>query len=166
MAIRKTAALFVGLVILTAAALGQSLGDVARTQQQKQNDSPTTQTPKVITNDDLDTPDSEPPHVKTKAKEKKEPKPGQKEAQFEKAAARTKAAILAQKTRISNLQAQIDKQRASIRYIEVGVPYENQLKKQQAADRMQQQLEQENQKLQAMQEAARHAGFGNVVYNP
>jgi len=164
MAIRRITALFIGLALSSAFFFGQSLGDAARSQRQKQGDNSTSQ-PKVITNDDLDTQSSDSSHNKTK--EKKDPKPGQKEEAFEKNAEHTKAAILAQKTRITNLQAQIDKLRASIRYIEVGVPYnENQLKKQQAADRMQEQLGQENQKLAAMQEAARKAGFGSVVYDP
>src|SRR5690242_4263198 len=120
MAIRKISALTVGLVLLSVSAFGQSLGDVARTQRQKQGDAPTDQTTKVITNDDLGTQSSDSSHAKTK--DKKDPKPGQKEEKFEKDAERTKAAILAQKTRITNLQVQIDKLRASIRYVEVGVP--------------------------------------------
>ena len=165
MEIRKIAALFGGLILLSVSVHGQSLGDAARSQRQKQGDNSTSQ-PKVITNDDLGTQSSDSSRNKTN-KDKKDPKPGQKEEAFEKNAERTKASILAQKTRITKLQAEITKLRASIRYIEVGVPYnENQLKKQQAADRMQEQLGQENQKLAAMQEAARKAGFGSVVYDP
>ena len=165
MAIRKITALLVGLSLSGASSLGQSLGDVARVQRQKQGDSSTNQPAKVITNDDLGTQSTDPSHAKTK--DKKDSKPDQKEEAFEKNAERTKAAILAQKTKITSLQAQIDKLRASIHYVEVGVPYnEYQLKKQQAADRMQEQLGQENQKLAAMQEAARKAGFGSVVYDP
>ncbi|HSS96070.1 MAG TPA: hypothetical protein VLK33_03535 [Terriglobales bacterium] len=165
MAMHKINILFVGLVLSSSFSFGQSLGDVARTQRENQSDTSTAQPAKVITNDDLGTQSSDSSHTKTK--EKKDPKPDQKAAKFEKDGERTKNAILAQKTRITNLQAQIDKLRASIRYVEVGVPYnENQLKKQQAADRMQEQLGQENQKLVNMQEAARHAGFGSVVYNP
>jgi len=163
MEIRKIAVLFGGLILLSVSVHGQSLGDVARTERQKQDPSPNQ--PKVITNDDLGTQSSD--SSRNKTKDKKDPKPGQKEEAFEKNAERTKASILAQKTRITNLQAEIAKLRASIRYVEVGVPYnENQLKKQQAADRMQEQLGQENQKLAAMQEAARKAGFGSVVYDP
>ena len=165
MVTHRITSFLVVLALSGAFCLGQSLGDVARTERQKQADASTNQTPKVITNDDVSTQSVD--STKTKTKEKKDPKTGQKEEKFEKDAERTKAAILAQKTRITNLQAQIYKLRASIRYVEVGVPYnENQLKKQQAADRMQEQLGQENQKLQAMQEAARHAGYGNVVYKP
>jgi predicted RNase H-like nuclease (RuvC/YqgF family) len=165
MTIRKFIALVAGLVFLGGPLFGQSLGDVGRAQRQKQGDASTSQPAKVITNDDLGTSSSDSSHTRTK--EKKDPKPEQKEEKFEKDAEHTKAAILAQKIKITNLQAEIEKLRASIRYIETGVPSnENQLKKQQAADHMQEQLRQENQRLAAMQEAARRAGFGSVVYDP
>ena len=123
--------------------------------------------PKVITNDDLAPQTSDPiaPHAKTP--DTKSPKPGQDEAAFAKKAEQTKTAILAQKSRIKGLQTQIEKTRASIHYVEVGVPYnQNQLQKQQAADRMQEQVDEEIKRLAVMQEAARRAGFGSVVYDP
>ena len=91
----------------------------------------------------------------------------QETAAFARKAEKAKTAILAQKARIKSMQTQIAKMRASIRYVETGVPLnQNQMQKQQAADRMQEQLDGEVKKLEAMQEAARRAGFGTVVYDP
>ena len=161
--------LFFGALISAALTChGQSLADAARQAREKEAAKDPTAATKVITNDDLD-----PTSVSTKpaqAAKKSAPtssKAAQDEAAFERNAEKTKAAILAQETKIKGLQAEIEKMRASIRYIETGVPAnQNQLQKQQAADRMQERLDDENKKLAAMQEAARHAGYGNVVYEP
>jgi hypothetical protein len=166
MAKRMSEILIVALFCV-AACFGQSVADAARQERQKDAAKDSATTPKIITNDELT---SALPQQSTPAARKsnsKESNPERDKAAFAKNAERTKAAILAQKTKITAMQAEIEKARASIHYVEVGVPANpNQLQKQKAADRMQEQLNEETQKLTEMQEAARRAGFGSVVYKP
>jgi hypothetical protein len=163
----RRASVIVLVWILVCAAMGQaqSAGDTPSQGPKKDNaKSPTTRS-KVITNDDL-TPSPDPATPKSKTSNP-EPKPGPDTAAFSRNADRTREAILAEKTKIKDMQVQIEKLRATIHYVETGVPANsNQLQKQQAADRMQEQMELETKKLSGMQEAARHAGFGSVVYDP
>jgi len=158
------------LLICASCTIGhaQSLADTARQERDKEAAKESATTPKVITNDDLGS--STPAQHTTGPKNSNNKdlnKADQETAAFAKNAEKTKAAILAQETRIADLKTQIAKLRASIRYVETGVPLnQNQLQKQQAADGMQQKLDNEVKKLDAMKEAARRAGFGSVVYQP
>jgi hypothetical protein len=146
---------------------GQSLADTARQERQKDPAKDSAAAPKIITNDDLTTSASSQTIPRTKTAPNKAAKADQEAARFDRNAEKAKAAILAQETRIKSLQTQIDKMRASIRYVETGVPLNQvQQQKQQTADHMQEQLNLEVKHLEAMQEAARRAGFGSVVYNP
>lgn len=142
-----------------------SLGDIAR-QQKKQLAGKGQQAKKVITDEDI----PERSQASNDLENEKDvpevrPKPGDN-------AERVKAVIRVQKQRIQALKSQIEKLSASIHYVEAnrysnGVQYnELQQRKQQEVQRMQAQLSQEQAKLGDMQEAARRAGFGSVVYDP
>jgi hypothetical protein len=162
--------LALGLAV-SSAAFGQSLGDLARHQRQKQTEKPANATHKVITDEDMpststvskDTPDSS-----------KAPAPGDSAPPINSSsnAEQVKAAFVSAKQQVKDFQAQLDELRASIHYVEAnrysnGPEYNQyQLRKQKEADRMQHQLEAAQKKLQDMQEAARKAGFGSAVYDP
>jgi predicted RNase H-like nuclease (RuvC/YqgF family) len=167
-AMRKhMSAVLIAVFLCVVLGYGQSVADTARQERQKEVAKDSATAPKVITNDDLTetTPNQTTPRTKTPSN--KVSKADWETAAFERNAEKAKAAILAQETRIKSLQTQIDKMRASIRYVETEVPLNQvQLQKQQTADHMQEQLNLEVKHLEAMQEAARRAGFGSVVYNP
>ncbi len=164
---KHVTAVLIALVFCVVSGHGQSVADAARQERKKEPSKDSAASPKVITNDDLT--GSAPPQTAPRAKtsSNKDSKADQETAAFSRNAENTKAAILAQETRIKGMQTQIDTMRASIRYVETGVPLnQNMQQKQQAADRMQEQLNLEVKHLQAMQEAARKAGFGSTVYDP
>ncbi|HUO16661.1 MAG TPA: hypothetical protein VMX38_16860 [Verrucomicrobiae bacterium] len=87
-------------------------------------------------------------------------------------AASLTASIKAQKDMIANLQSQIDQTTASIQYaggncVSGCVEWnQQQQRKQQQVDNMKTQLEQAQQRLEEMQDAARRQGFGTAVYDP
>jgi hypothetical protein len=152
-------------------AYAQSLGDVARQQRQKQADKPAASQDKVITDDDLPvrTPDAD----DTKAKDSSVNSPDKDEPiNTETNAEQVKASFVTAKQQIADFQAQLEKLRTSVHYVDAnaysnGVRYNQyQLRKQQEVDRMQKQLERSQEKLKSMQEKARKAGFGSSVYDP
>ena len=157
-------------LLMSSVAYGQSLGDVARENREKQKakaaSSPAK--PKVITNESLPgAPEAAPPESEGKMKPALPtiPSGGQSAEQW-------KSLILAQKNAIAAQQAQIDKLNDSIHFVTAslfsnGIQYnEYQAKKQDAVARMQQQLEEQEKNLAQMQEAARQAGMGSAVYDP
>jgi predicted RNase H-like nuclease (RuvC/YqgF family) len=159
-------------LLMSAVVYGQSLGDVARENRKKQTakDASSTAKPKVITNENLPkNPDADAgpreSEGKMTAASPKIPSGGQSAEQW-------KSRILAQKSAIANLQAQITKLNDSIHFVVAneysnGVQYnEHQVKKQEDVAQMQQQLEEQKRNLAAMQEAARQAGMGSAVYDP
>lgn len=160
------------LCLLTVAmSLGQSLGDVAREQQQKKKDqAKNTSSPhKVVTNEDIpESPDAD-NLVSDDGKHDQTSAPASSSG---KTAEQWKAEIQGQKGQVASLQAQLDKLNSSIHYVEAnrytnGVQYNQyQAQKQQEAQRMQKQLDDQKKKLEDMQEAARKAGMGNAVYDP
>ena len=171
MAMRKIVASFVGIILVSASVLGQSLGELAREQRQKQNDKPTVTPHKVITDDDI------PAHTEgskeTKdATAKTSPDDSDAPINTEGNGDQLKAKCLAIKQEIKDYQAQLDKLRASSKFVEAnryvnGAQYnQHQLAKQQEADRMEKRLEQMKQKFADLQERARKAGFGSAVYDP
>jgi hypothetical protein len=161
-------------LVASSLAFGQSLGDVARDNREKQKAKSAISSvkPKVITNESLPaSPDVEP----SEAERITRPAPQELSASRQPAgtsAAQWKSSILQQKNAIAELQAQIDKLSASIHFVPSslyanGLQYdEHQLKKQQAVARMQEQLEEQKKNLAEMQEAARQAGMGSAVYEP
>jgi hypothetical protein len=163
MAVWKVAIVMVCL--LAADSFGQSLGDVAKQERDKQAKITNT-SKKVITNEDI------PEH----SDESDDPIHG--EAYVPPAtndahsAAQWKAAILQQKSAIAALQKNVDQVKGSIHFIEAnrsrnGVQYnQRQMQKQQDVAQMQKQLDAMKRGLEEMQEGARRAGFGNAVYDP
>ena len=150
---------------------GQSLGDVARQQRQKQAEKQASAPHKVVTDDDLPAHSSDPANNSTAASQNQSTVDGPP-INSSANAEEVKANFVAAKKQIADFEAQLEKLRASVHYVEAnrysnGVEYNQyQQRKQQEVDRMQKQLDQARQKLQSMQEQARKAGFGSAVYDP
>ncbi len=155
-------------------AYGQSLGDVAKENREKQKAKAAAATakPKVITNEDLSAnsaalsdESSEEGKDKTRPAPMPVPSGGMSAEQW-------KSLILSRKNTIAAQQAQIDKLNDSIHYVTAslysnGLQYnERQAQKQQEVERMKQQLEEQKKSLAELQEAARQAGMGSAVYDP
>ena len=162
--------LFVALISLAVGAYGQSLGDVAREQRQKQAQKPAAPH-KVVTDDDMP---SHPAEADDSAAKTSSPSSAVEHPPINSSSngAQLKAAFSAQKQKIRNFEQQLNDLRASVHYVEAnqysnGVQYNQaQLRKQQEAGRAQKQLDEAKKNLQAMQDAARKAGFGSSVYDP
>jgi hypothetical protein len=172
-------AFLVVVVFAVMPSLGQSLGDVARQQKQKQQAKDAKTAPKVITNEDLpahsesdssatskDTSDS------SSSRMTDEHVSGAGALSNPASARQVKTTILAQKSSIEAMQSEINKLNDSIHFVEAnhysnGAEYnQHQAKKQQEVERLQKQLEEQKKKLEDMQESARKAGFGSAVYDP
>ena len=149
---------------------GQSLGDVARQQQQKKQVKGTASpSRKVVTNEDL-------PESASQDSANKSPNGGAAEVPHATndtyAAHRWKAAILQQKQVIAEMQQEVDQRKATIHFVEAnryhnGVEYnQHQLLKLQEVEALQKQLAEQQKRLELMQEAARRSGLGSAVYDP
>lgn len=158
------------IFLVVAGSYGQSLGDVARQQRQKQQ-AKTTHTPaKVITNEDIPA-STDSPSSESSDNAEHETSSSQPASSGSHSAEQWKARIQGQKSSIASLQGQIDKLNSSVHFAGPNcvncVQYnERQVKKQDEVQRMQKQLEEEKKKLEDMQESARKDGFGNSVYDP
>ncbi|MBZ5719112.1 MAG: hypothetical protein LAO03_01920 [Acidobacteriia bacterium] len=181
---QKTAillAITIGLIVLPG--FGQSLGEVARQQRQKQQAKDAHPAHKIITNEDLPAhPESEPSAASLQDEKRADASIGRGEKHANPpapgspsdpgAAEQWKATIQAQKNAVASMQGEIEKLRDSIHFVEAnryynGVEYnQDQLRKQQEVERLQKQLDGEKKKLEEMQESARKAGFGSAVYDP
>ena len=157
-------------LVMGSVAYGQSLGDVAKENREKQKakTAAATAKPKVITNEDLPANPaamSEESEGKTRPAPMPRPSGGMSAEQW-------KNLILSHKNGIAALQAQIDKLNDSIHYVTAslysnGLQHnEHQAQKQQSVEQMKQQLELQKKNLADMQEAARQAGMGSAVYDP
>jgi predicted RNase H-like nuclease (RuvC/YqgF family) len=176
-------ALVAGLLAVTITAYGQSssdspsLGDLARKQRQKQQQSKEAAKPKkIVTNEDIpehpdtssDWPASSSPSASEGAHDESSPPAGA----VLQAGDQLKATILRQKTAVADLKSQIDKVQDSIHFVEAnayrnGVEYNKlQAQKQQEVQRLQSQLEEQKKNLEQMQETARKAGFGSAIWDP
>jgi hypothetical protein len=184
-------------LLMGSAAFGQSLGDIARENREKQNaqDASTpAPKPKVITNKDLPKdPDGDVApeaaavgHIAPNAPANTAANTGanngsanraaerhyaQQRAAEERAAEQWKRQIVAQKTKMANLQARIDQVQASIRAANGEVQAEQafnhyQARQLQQVALMQQQLNEQRIRLDQMQDEARRAGMHTVVYDP
>jgi predicted RNase H-like nuclease (RuvC/YqgF family) len=159
-----------GLVFsLATLGYGQSLGDVAREQRQKQQEKKAQAAPRVITNEDLpESPESsDAANSNQQSSDSTASKPlGSKPAE------QWKSEIEAQRKSVENLQSQIDRLNSSIHFapgncVRNCVQWnEHQVQKQDEVQRMQSELEQQKKKLEDLQEGARKEGFGNAVYEP
>jgi predicted RNase H-like nuclease (RuvC/YqgF family) len=157
------------LILMATAGYGQSLGDVAREQREKQQAKNSQAAPKVITNEDLgEPPDGSPKNASEETKQNDHSsKPlGSKTAE------QWKAEIEAQKTAIANLRNRIDKVNSSVRFTQTAHSWnavrhnERQEQKLDEVQQMQNQLAEEQKKLEQLQESARREGFGSSVYDP
>jgi predicted RNase H-like nuclease (RuvC/YqgF family) len=169
----------VAIMIAVTPSLGQSLGDVARQQRQKQQAKDAHAAPKVITNEDLpahsesdSSATSRDTTANSSSRMTDEHVSGAGALSTPAAAQQVKTTILAQKSSIEAMQSEINKLNDSIHFVEAnhysnGVEYnQHQAKKQQEVERLQKELQEQKKKLEDMQEAARKAGFGSAVYDP
>jgi len=115
----RIAALFAGLIFLSAAAYGQSLGDVARQQRQKQAAKTSASPHKVVTDEDMpshpdvqDSADKNPSSKATSGDTSGSPINSASNAE------EVKARFLEQKQKIKDFEGQLNELRASIKYVE------------------------------------------------
>jgi hypothetical protein len=165
-------------LLMSSAAYGQSLGDIARANREKQNAENTSAAqPRVITNANLPKdPDAnqEPAEAQSGTNASStaaDHRSAQQRLAEQRAADQWKRQILAQKNKMATLQARIDQLNASIRSAGGSVQYEGPYNRHQARQlqrvaQIQLQLDEQQMKLDQMQEAARHAGMHTVVYDP
>lgn len=165
-------------LLMSSAAYGQSLGDIARANREKQNAENTSAAqPRVITNANLPKdPDAnqEPAEAQSGTSASStaaDHHSAQQRLAEQRAADQWKRQILAQKNNMATLQARIDQLNASIRSAGGSVQYEGPYNRHQARQlqrvaQIQLQLDEQKMKLDQMQEAARHAGMHTVVYDP
>lgn len=160
------------IFLLASASYGQSLGDVAREQRQKQQAKDPKAAAKVVTNEEIpESPDAS-ANSSDEADAASETSLPSASSAGKKNAEQWKAEIEVRKAKIAALQSQVDKLNDSVHFVEAnryynGVQYNQyQLKKQQDVQRMQKQLDTEKKALEDAQESARKAGFGSAVYDP
>jgi TolA-binding protein len=166
-------ALIGAILFITASGHGQSLGDVARKQRQKQakdaKDGRATR--KVLTNEDLPAA-TELASTTSISTGQHNTAPASPASNDTRAGERWKAMIETQKNSIASLQSQIDQVNSSIHFASgtcvanCAQWNEQQIKKQDDVQRLQQRLEQQKKQLENMQESARKAGLGSSVYEP
>jgi hypothetical protein len=168
------------VLLMSASVYGQSLGDVARENREKKAATTSTQA-KVITNADL-TQDPDGGESAGEAQRAGSPesagasrKAADQRAAEQRAAERWKQRILAQKYTIANLQARVDALKASIQFMDPNTTYDyssglaynrRQARQLERLKVMEAELGQQKQKLEDMQDAARHAGMHTAVYDP
>lgn len=170
--------------LITSAAYGQSLGDVARENREKKSaEDNSTASPKVITNKDLPKDadaNQEPAEENSKtdaeasattAEQRAAHRSAQQRLAEQRAANQWKRQILAQKNRVAALQARIDQFNAETSSTYGSVQYEppygrSQNSQIQRVSQMQQKLDEQKARLADMQESARRAGMHTTVYDP
>lgn len=175
--------LLMNLTVMSRTAFGQSqtqsqsLADIARENQGKKAAQDASGVkPKVITNQDLgEGPEGRPdltvtqPTGKWASNRAADYRSGPGMAD-QRAGEQWKRPILEQKARIANLQARIDRINASLHPIgsaQYAGPYTRaQAIQIERADELQRQLEEQQRRLEAMQEAARRAGMHTQTYDP
>jgi cytoskeletal protein RodZ len=169
--------IFVIVLLMSSAAYGQSLGDIARENREKKTDDASAAQPKVITNADLPKdPDANQEAAEAQSEasassQAADHRSAQQRLAEQRAADQWKRQILAQENKMATLQARIDQLNASIRSAGGSVQYEGpynryQARKLQRVAQIQLQLDEQKMKLDQMQEAARHAGMHSAVYDP
>jgi len=164
-------------LLMSSAAYGQSLGDIARANREKKTENASAAQPKVITNANLP---KDPDANQEPAEAQSGPSASSTAADHrsaqqlwaeQRAADQWKRQILAQKNKMATLQARIDQLNASIHSAGGSVQYEGpynryQTRQLQRVAQIQLQLDEQKMKLDQMQEAARHAGMHTAVYDP
>jgi hypothetical protein len=164
--------------LMNLAVYAQSLGDVARENQEKKTaDDASGVQPKMFTNRDL----RKDPEASPEPSEE-QPQPGasvgnndhrfaEERPTEQHAAEQWKREILTQENKMTNLQARIDQLNASMHAAGGSAQYEGPYNRYQARQlqrvaHIQQQLDEQKRKLDEMQEAARRAGMRSAVYDP
>jgi predicted RNase H-like nuclease (RuvC/YqgF family) len=165
-------------LLMCLSAYGQSLGDIARENQEKKKAEGASGTPpKVITNQDLPTdaqtnPEPREPQPPTHAASRADDySSAQQRLAEQRAAEQWKRQIRAQENKVMNLQARIDQLNASAHSVGGSAQYEGPYNRYQARQlqrvaQIQLQLDEQKRKLAEMQEEARHAGMHTAVYDP
>jgi len=149
-----------------------SLGDVARKQRDKQPNVKKPKAKKVVTEEDI------PSHPESSGSDEEVPSPHSEKSATPsandvlKTGDQWKASIAQQKAAVADLKSRIDKLNASIRFVSAsaysnGVEYNKmQARRQQEAQRLQGELDEQKKNLEQMQETARRAGYGSAVWDP
>ncbi len=163
---------------------GQSLGDVARANREKEAAQDASGTrPKVITNQDVSSgpgeiPDSNASSPMTMVSGVSRANDGASDRTYaqhdpgtQRAGMQWRERIQAQESKIAELQSRIDQLNASVHGPSGGVQYEgpynrHRARQSQRLEQMQYALDQQKRKLDLMQEEARHAGMHTTVYDP
>jgi predicted RNase H-like nuclease (RuvC/YqgF family) len=147
---------------------GQSLGDIAREQRQKQQAKKAQADKKVVTNEDI----PQHPDTEQTTSSNSQMVASDEDLAEKKPPEQWKQEIQAQKQSVANLQAEMDRLNSSIHFapgncVRNCVQHnEHQVEKQDEVQRMQAELEEQKKKLEDMQESARKQGYGNSVYEP
>jgi hypothetical protein len=165
------AALSLSALLLAPAAAqdAPSLGDVARQHRQEEQTKEKTAPKKVITNDEIPSHPEEASEDNNSSDRTSEDLPAEHGKQ---SAEHWKEQILAQKNIVATIKAHIDKLNDSVHFVEAnrytnGVQWNQfQIRKQQEIEHEKMQLDEQQKKLDDMQEAARREGYGNAVYDP
>jgi hypothetical protein len=158
---------------VSVSAHGQSLGDIARANREKQaSASPATNLPAVITNDDLGQ-DSHGGNAQRPAGSpgnKAIHGPSEREVIDPRVAAQWKRQILAQEDKIATLQGRVDQLNAAIHpegTAQFNGPYTRyQTTQMERLADVQLQLDEQKKKLAELQDEARRAGMHTTVYDP
>jgi hypothetical protein len=175
--------LFALLLLMTLAAYGQqqSLVDIARQYREKRDaEEAAGAAPKVYTNQDIPraqqvgTPEpvEETQPTRRAFDDRSTGQPNAERGFAEhRAAVEWRNRIQAQEARLADLQARIDQFSTMIHSRQGSAQYEgpytrNQARALERLDQMQQTLDWQKQRLEQMQEAARHAGMQSRVYDP
>jgi len=159
----------------------QSLADAARANQQKKAEAATE--PRKITNADI--PKNPEGYTGPPADEVQNSAPSPENQAESRQAARQRSAeqraagqwrqrIMAQENVVANLQARVDQLRARINLFDPNAYYDNNrgeynggpTRLMERLHQMEDQLNQQKQRLEAMQDAARHAGMHTSSYDP
>jgi len=159
------------LLVLSAAAFGQSLGDAARQTRQKEKDSAKV-SKKVITNDDI--PENSTGPRGHEADEKTDPTlfSANADPQPPRTAWEWRSMIVAQKDRIETLRTDFQKLNEPLHFVSGAesanaVEYNlSELKRRQDAKNLRKELDEQAMRLAEMQRAARKVGMSAAVYDP
>jgi hypothetical protein len=165
-------------LLMDFSAYGQSLGDIARENREKQSvENASRPQPAVITNKDLprdpeadQNPGDVPPDVAVSSKPGNRSVEPRSSAQ-QRAIEQWKKQIVAQEDKIADLQARLDQLNASVHPVNGSAQFEGPSNRYQARQlersaEIQLQVDAQKRKLAEMQEAARHAGMHTTVYDP
>jgi hypothetical protein len=167
--------LVVAVALGVTSAQGQSLGDIARANREKQNTAtPAANQSAVITSDDLEAgaegKGKDAAHPAAKVSKVAAHARAEQDAIDPRAAAQWKKQIVAEEDKIATLQGKIDEINAALHpagSAQFNGPYNKyQTTQMQRLADVQLQMDEQKKKLAEMQEEARRAGMHTTVYDP